>query len=129
MDYRTLSSAQTFNWKCIFPVVWISGFGIGTLAIFAGAFSKSEPPPPIGVKWAFLAMWVVGSTKLKKSSVRSAVSVRVQLSSRDFNSFEHDRSGHREEEWYRLQIRLHEGASGSGGFENRAGIIFRQSRL
>src|SRR5260370_41567117 len=70
MDFRTLSSAQTFYWKCIFPVVFISGGGIETLAIFAGVFSKGDTQPPHAMKWIFLAMWVAGTTFILWFSAR-----------------------------------------------------------
>jgi len=59
---RTLSSAQTFLMKVIFPVVWIVGFGIGTLALWFdamhGAAGETASPE---TKWQFLAAWVAGS--------------------------------------------------------------------
>ncbi len=39
---RTLSSAQTFATKAIFPVVWIVGFGAGTLPRRSGSGSFWE---------------------------------------------------------------------------------------
>jgi hypothetical protein len=41
---RTLSSAQTFVMKAIFPVVWIAGFGAGPGRI--GDYSTNPPTEP-----------------------------------------------------------------------------------
>src|SRR6266436_609654 len=62
MDSRTLSSAQTFYWKYIFPVAWISWPGIETLAPFARVFYKGDTSPPEAMEWTFLAMWVAVTT-------------------------------------------------------------------
>jgi hypothetical protein len=35
---RTLSSAWTFWAKYLFPVMWISGFGFGTILLWSGGF-------------------------------------------------------------------------------------------
>jgi hypothetical protein len=62
VNRRTLSSALTFLMKFVFPIVWISGFGLGTLALWAGAFNDSAgngAPPEM--KWAFLAAWTAGT--------------------------------------------------------------------
>jgi hypothetical protein len=62
MNSRTLSSAQTFLTKFVFPAIWISGFGLGTLAQFLGGFHgpDTKPSPP-DIKWVFLAAWIVGT--------------------------------------------------------------------
>lgn len=65
MDPRTreLSSAWTFWAKFVFPVVWISGFGLGTILLWFGSFhdrNGSMPPPQL--KFVFLGVWVVGSS-------------------------------------------------------------------
>lgn len=59
---RTLSSAQTFLMKVIFPAVWICGFGAGTLGLWFGAMRGpgGTGAPPF-MKWQFLAAWVAGS--------------------------------------------------------------------
>src|ERR1700733_3829986 len=51
----TLSSRQTFLYKIIFPVVWISGFGLGTVAMW------TTSGPPVDVKWSFLVGWCLGT--------------------------------------------------------------------
>jgi hypothetical protein len=55
MNSRRLSSAFTFIYKFIFPIVWISGFGFGTLMLWVGS-------PPSEMKWMFLAFWAVGTS-------------------------------------------------------------------
>jgi hypothetical protein len=62
MNGRTLSSAQTFWMKFVFPTIWISMFGLGTLALFLGAFrGPDNSPPPDDQKWGFLAASVAGT--------------------------------------------------------------------
>src|SRR6266550_2209252 len=62
MNNRTLSSAQTFWMKFLFPTIWISMFGLGTLGLFLGAFRGADgSPPPEGLKWGFLAAWIAGT--------------------------------------------------------------------
>lgn len=62
---RTLSSAQTFLMKVVFPVVWITGFGLGTLVLWVGAMHGSNgESPPYNDKWWFLIAWIAGSTFL-----------------------------------------------------------------
>ena len=62
MNPRTLSSAHTFLMKVIFPLVWINGFGAGTLALWLGAMhgAASDSAQP-EMKWQFLVAWVAGS--------------------------------------------------------------------
>jgi hypothetical protein len=52
MGTRTLSSAQTFLTKFVFPAIWIPGFGLGTLGLWLGAFGDDMVP----FKWVFLAL-------------------------------------------------------------------------
>jgi len=62
MNERTLSSAQTFWMKFVFPAIWISMFGLGTLGLFLGAFRGFDnSPAPGGMKWGFLAAWIAGT--------------------------------------------------------------------
>jgi hypothetical protein len=59
---RTISSAQTFLMKFVFPTFWISIFGFGTLTLFLGGFrGPNNSPPPDGMKWSFLAGWILGT--------------------------------------------------------------------
>lgn len=62
MDTKPLSSAQTFIMKFVFPAIWISGFGAGTLALWIGAMhGRSGSQPPAEMKWLFLCGWLAGS--------------------------------------------------------------------
>jgi hypothetical protein len=74
---RTLSSAQTFLMKFVFPLVWLSGFATGTTAMFltdaqatrdnldsTGAPQSRAQPPPPEMKWGFLAMTLAGAAFL-----------------------------------------------------------------
>lgn len=62
---RTISSSITFFFKYIFPVVWISGFGFGTLKllfqpqdmIFNGGRGAATPADQL----LFLVVWGFGS--------------------------------------------------------------------
>jgi hypothetical protein len=55
MERRTISSSQTFLMKVIFPILWIAGFGIGTLGLWSNPSARSE------MQLQFLAAWVIGS--------------------------------------------------------------------
>jgi len=62
MNQRTLSSAQTFWMKFVFPTFWSSMFAMGTLGLFLGEFhGRNNETPPDWVKWEFFAFWIVGS--------------------------------------------------------------------
>jgi hypothetical protein len=62
MEKRTLSSAWTFSAKFVFPVVWISGFGLGTILLWLGGFhDRNNAVPPPQLKFVFLVVWVLGS--------------------------------------------------------------------
>lgn len=58
---RTISSAQTFIMKWVFPAVWIGGFGLATCALWLGGFYGRNGLPPELLKWDFLVAWLVGS--------------------------------------------------------------------
>jgi hypothetical protein len=62
MSKRDLSSALTFSAKFVFPVLWISGFGLGTVSLWLDAFhgGNSELPPSV-MKFVFLGVWIIGS--------------------------------------------------------------------
>lgn len=63
MHERNLSSAWTFWTKFILPVVWISGFGTGTILLWLGRFhDRNNAMPPPQEKFVFLAVWILGST-------------------------------------------------------------------
>jgi hypothetical protein len=67
---RSVSSAQTFLLKFIFPLFWISGFGSGTLGLWFGAFDGSHRTAPPEMKWVFLFAWIAGSTLIGWFAVR-----------------------------------------------------------
>jgi hypothetical protein len=56
-----LSSSRTFWYKLVFPILWVSGFGLGTLAMFAGWYDHSSPQD-LNTRLTFLLVWVVGSS-------------------------------------------------------------------
>ncbi|MHB1050643.1 MAG: hypothetical protein ACYC09_11220 [Bacteroidota bacterium] len=64
-----LSSDWTLFYKVIFPILWISGFGFGTLLLWFGSFDQSNPPPP-DMKWSFLFAWITGSSFILWFSLR-----------------------------------------------------------
>ena len=59
-----LSSRYTFFTKIVFPILWIGGFGAGSMALWASNNAPSQ------IKWTFLAVWAVGSLSIRWSSVR-----------------------------------------------------------
>ena len=73
MIRKRLSSAQTFFVKVVFPAIWITGFGLGTLVLFLAGDSfhgrNGEPPPP-GMRFLFLAVWLLGSSFIYWSCLR-----------------------------------------------------------
>lgn len=58
MPKQTISSSFTFFYKYIFPTVWISGFGAGTIFIGIGYFSGGNDGFPF---FPFLFAWIVVS--------------------------------------------------------------------
>ncbi|MGJ4940175.1 hypothetical protein ACQR1W_06335 [Bradyrhizobium sp. HKCCYLS1011] len=57
-----LSSAWTFSAKFVFPALWISGFGLGTVSLWLDAFhGRNNELPPSVEKFVFLGVWIVGS--------------------------------------------------------------------
>jgi hypothetical protein len=55
-----LSSNLTAFYKFIFPAVWIGGFGAGTIALWLNKMTDTGgSPPPMTVKWLFLANYVI----------------------------------------------------------------------
>jgi hypothetical protein len=53
-----LSSAWTFSAKFVFPAVWISGFGLGTILPWLGGLRDGN----IALSPLFLLVWILGST-------------------------------------------------------------------
>ena len=62
-DLHTLSSAQTFVMKFIFPIMWIGGFTIATLSFFVlpRSWNSGGVPPDPQMKWFFLLATVIGT--------------------------------------------------------------------
>lgn len=48
--------------KVLFPVIWISGFGLGTLGLWLGSMhGKNGALPPDTMRWQFLGVWIAGT--------------------------------------------------------------------
>ena len=68
---RTISSAQTFIMKLVFPILWISGFGFGTASLWLNFMhGKNGAPPPGEMKFMFLIMWLAGTAFIIWSCAR-----------------------------------------------------------
>ncbi len=68
---RVLSSPTTSFWRYVFPALWIGGFGVGTLALWLGAFhGRHGEPPPEFMRWLFPGVWLVGSSLLLRFARR-----------------------------------------------------------
>ena len=70
---QTISSAQTFFLKFVFPVVWIGGFAAATLSLFLGPHSwtgSDGGPPEASLKWLFLFGTLVGTIFIWWACVR-----------------------------------------------------------
>jgi hypothetical protein len=61
MTPRTLSSKFTFPMKFVFPVFWISAFGIGTAMMWSGPAVRHVGVPTDALQWVFLAIWLLGT--------------------------------------------------------------------
>jgi hypothetical protein len=61
MGEGNLSSARTFLEKFIFPVLWISGFGLGTVSLWLGVHHRNGALPPPELKFIFLLLSIGGS--------------------------------------------------------------------
>ena len=49
--------------KVVFPLVWISAFGMATLALWSDSFHTKKGAPALEeMKWIFLAAWITGTT-------------------------------------------------------------------
>jgi len=65
---KTLSSAQTFLMKILFPGMWISLFGLGTFGLWSNLLhGKNGSPPDSNMKWIFLIIWVLGTLFVLKN--------------------------------------------------------------
>jgi hypothetical protein len=72
-ELHTLSSAQTFVIKFVFPVVWIGSFTIAALSLFLFPNSwhgADGGPPEANIKWFFLFATLVGSAFIWWACVR-----------------------------------------------------------
>ena len=68
---RTISSGQTFLMKAIFPTLWISVFGLGTLSVLFGLFDDStDAALPRSTGWMFLLAWLLGSAFIYQMCIR-----------------------------------------------------------
>lgn len=68
MDEK-LSSAMTFYYKVLFPFLWTTGFGAGTIAIWLGTFNNPSQPPD-DARLMFLVFWIIGSVFLLRDTFR-----------------------------------------------------------
>lgn len=55
-----LSSLLTFFYRIIFPVVWVTGFGSGAIAVMAGNL-ETNPPMPLEMKLFMFFGWILFS--------------------------------------------------------------------
>jgi hypothetical protein len=63
MQLKTISSSMTFLMKIIFPVFWISIFGIVTIELcLDNLHGNNSEPPPAELKFIFLSAWIAGTT-------------------------------------------------------------------
>lgn len=68
---RTISSAQTFIMKLVFPALWISVFGFGTASLWLDFMhDKNGTSPPSEMKFMFLIMWLAGTAFILWSCAR-----------------------------------------------------------
>jgi hypothetical protein len=61
MELKTLSSAQTFTAKVIFPLFWILMFGFGTLMMWLHPIRANSGVAPEHPKLQFLVVWTIGT--------------------------------------------------------------------
>lgn len=67
-DPRTLSSAQTFIMKYVFPVIWISAFALVTLLMFVSPDAMHDEnggPVNPALKWLFFFATIVGAAFIR----------------------------------------------------------------
>jgi hypothetical protein len=77
VEMKTLSSAQTFTAKWIFPVFWISIFGFGTVSMWLSNARHGTSDDP---RLEFLVAWVLGTTLMLLSIARLK---RVRIDSKN----------------------------------------------
>jgi hypothetical protein len=61
---RTISSAQTFFMKWIFPGLWVGGVGLITYGGWFGILHRRDGRNPEWMKWWFLIVWLFGTGSL-----------------------------------------------------------------
>jgi len=66
---REISSSLTVLIKFVFPALWISEFGFGTLILFLLG-NDNGPESAKWEKWKFLAAWIAGSAMLWWGCIR-----------------------------------------------------------
>lgn len=69
MQEMSISSAETFITKFVFPAGWLAGFGLATADLFSSApriHWEGGGTPPAWAKWAFLAAFVAGTYMLQR---------------------------------------------------------------
>lgn len=70
---RTISSAQTYLMKVIFPVLWIGAFAAVTIVLFSGGGGFTDEagnPPDPSLKWTFLFVTLLGGVFIYWTCVR-----------------------------------------------------------
>lgn len=70
---RTISSAQTYLMKVIFPVLWIGAFAMATILLFSGGGGFTDAagnPPGPSVKWMFLFATLAGGAFIYWTCIR-----------------------------------------------------------
>jgi hypothetical protein len=64
-----ISSSMTVYYKLLLPVLWITGFGFGTVTMWLGNFDQ-PPQQQIEPKYMFLIFFIIGSVFLLRDLVR-----------------------------------------------------------
>ena len=64
-----ISSSTTFYYKVLFPFLWITGFGAGTIAMWLGKFNQPSHPTD-DPRLIFLVFWIAGSLFLLIDTIR-----------------------------------------------------------
>src|SRR6266511_4278206 len=70
---RTLSSAQTFVMKALFPPLWIGGFAAATLSLFLAPefwHAADGGPPDPELRWVFLFATIAGTVFIWWACIR-----------------------------------------------------------
>jgi hypothetical protein len=71
MNERTISSDWTFSMKFVFPTIWISMIGMGTLlSFFGGLYGRDNQAPPEFIKWQLLGILIAGTVFIWWSCAR-----------------------------------------------------------